>query len=263
MEAGGLARVCYHIDCSSCASWLALKRNRNRISLVHVPFTFSTLTIIHIISLSLSLCLSLCLSIYAHTHWPLLQLHLSNNRYLINFPNCSNFVWCVQRCYSADHGWNHFLWPPSSRPTLTSDPWLQPGISLHTTSTHWIFSQFWDHCLSTLDGCVGCGENPRRSAAVCETLWPAAHLVPTATLITLRFHSNPLSSPFWCSFWALTSRLHFVYPPKCIRLLPWDLGPHCRLCGVQSHCSALVLAFYSYCWQVKTKHVSISAESCY
>lgn len=145
---------------------------------------------------------------------------------------------------------------------------LWPLTSLRHFSPHDfysldIFSILGPLSVNPRDGCVGCGENPRRYAAVCETLWPAAHLVPTATLITLRFHSNPLSSPFWCSLWASTSRLHLVYPPKCIRLLPWDLGPHCWLCGVQSHCSALVLAFYSYCWQVKTKHVSISPESCY
>ncbi len=62
------------------------------------------------------------------------------------------------------------------------------------------------------------GENHNRSA-VFEILRPA-RLAPT-NIPRPNSHKYP-SSPIWCLVWTSASRLHHIYIPKCIELLPCD-----------------------------------------
>lgn len=135
---------------------------------------------------------------------------------------------CAFWCCSAATSWNQwlfelaFLLPPASLPPLTSDPWHQPGVFLHTAAAHWILSLF-ESSSSLQTVTVGCNVKiPDATRATFNYALITPHILCTA--------DTCLS--FWNDFWAFFStriKLIFSVTPlwiiklTCIVVLWWKL----------------------------------------
>lgn len=87
-------------------------------------------------------------------------------------------------------------------PIAHSDPWRLLSVFLHTAASHWVLSLF-----GTVNpgGDGDGGEDPSRTAAVCDTVRPSVCLAAaTASSHVLRVTQTPFSSAI-CSFWTLAS----------------------------------------------------------
>ncbi len=94
--------------------------------------------------------------------------------------------------------------------------WHQQGIFVHTTAAHWIFSLFRTIlCKPWRWLCVKIPVDQQFFKYSDQPIWHQQSF-------HVQSHLNTLSSPFWCSVWTSASRLHHIWMPKCIELLPCD-----------------------------------------